>query len=168
MTPTQVLMALGGGCAIADCKVKNCYGILCLKGTGICPICGEKGGDRGKCPAAKTGKYQDCLNIARFGKRMNSAVQSYGYCTRCLAPWNFGTHHTRGANNDCVVHSRLQRIVLEKKPPGQSLENFVKSIVSTKGSYNDFLCTVVAPMITEKAKHHSDDSRKGKILRAVP
>ncbi|EJK63621.1 hypothetical protein THAOC_15709 [Thalassiosira oceanica] len=146
MTPSQVLMALGRGCAIAGCQVKNCYGKLCLEGTGMCPVCGEKG----KCPAVRTGKYNQCGNIAKFGHRMNDAVKSYGYCTRCLAPWRFGTHHTQGKDDDCVIHSRLQRIVLEKKPPRQSLEGFVTSIVSSPGSYNEFLCTVVAPMIKEK------------------
>ncbi|EJK65428.1 hypothetical protein THAOC_13707, partial [Thalassiosira oceanica] len=119
MTPNQVLMALGRGCAIAGCQVKNCYGKLCLEGTGMCPVCGEKG----KCPAVKTGKYNQCGNIAKFGHRMNDAVKSYGYCTRCLAPWRFGTHHTQGKDDDCVIHSRLQRIVLEKKPPRQSLRS---------------------------------------------
>ena len=158
MAPNQVLMALGRGCAIPGCQVKNCYGKICLEGTGMCPVCGEKG----MCPAVKTGKYNQCRNIARFGHRMNSAVKSYGYCTRCLAPWRFGTHHTQGRDDDCVIHSRLQRIVLEKKPPTQSLEGFVATIVSTRGNYNDFLCTVVAPMITEKAKCINDNSKKGK------
>ncbi|EJK55505.1 hypothetical protein THAOC_24762 [Thalassiosira oceanica] len=161
MTPNQVLMALGRGCAIAGCQVKNCYGKLCLEGTGMCPVCGEKG----KCPAVKTGKYNQCGNIAKFGHRMKDAVKSYGYCTRCLAPWRFGTHHTQGKDDDCVIHSRLQRIVLEKKPPRQSLEGFVTSIVSSPGSYNEFLCTVVAPMIKEKtsvqAVPGTADSNKG-------
>ena len=161
MTPHQVLMALGRGCAIAGCQVKNCYGKLCLEGTGMCPVCGEKG----KCPAIKTGKYNQCKNIAKFGHRMNAAVKSYGYCTRCLAPWRFGTHHTQGRDDDCVIHSRLQRIVLEKKPPRQSLEGFVTSIVSSPGNYKEFLCTVVAPMITEKTSVQAvpgpADSKKG-------
>ncbi|EJK74489.1 hypothetical protein THAOC_03828 [Thalassiosira oceanica] len=159
MAPNQVLMALGRGCAIAGCQVKNCYGKLCLKGTGMCPVCGEKG----KCPAVRTGKYNQCRNIDNFGHRMNAAVKSYGYCTRCLAPWRFGTHHTQGKDNDCVIHSRLQRIVLEKKPPGQSLEGFVTSIVSSPGNYNEFLCTVVAPMVTEKEKCLNDNRKKGKM-----
>ncbi|EJK63776.1 hypothetical protein THAOC_15550 [Thalassiosira oceanica] len=158
MTPNQVLMALGRGCAIAGCQVKNCYGKLCLKGTGMCPVCGEKG----KCPAVKTGKYNQCGNIVKFGHRMNDAVKSYGFCTRCLAPWRFGTHHTQGKDDDCVIHSRLQRIVLEKKPPRQSLEGFVTSIVSSPGSYNEFLCTVVAPMVTEKEKCLNEIRKKGK------
>ena len=81
---------------------------------------------------------------------MKSDVTNHGYCTRCLAPWRFGTHHTRDTKEDCAIHSRLQRAVLEKKPPGQTLGRFVGGTVSTQGNYDDFLCRVVAEMIIAK------------------
>ena len=81
---------------------------------------------------------------------MNQMVKSRGYCTKCLAPWAFGDHHTSGSSVDCAIQSRLQRVVLEKKPAGQSLGKFVGDIVSTPANYNEFLCTVVAPMIVAR------------------
>lgn len=145
MTRYDVLMTLGRQCVIPGCAEQNCFGNLCLE-SGMCSICGEKG----QCPSVTTGRYKDCKNIGSFGQQMKSAVSDHGYCTRCLAPWRFGRHHTRDNKEDCVIHSRLQRVVLEKKPPGQPLGRFVRGIVSTQGNYNDFLCEVVAEMIIAK------------------
>jgi len=88
--------------------------------------------------------------------RQNTVIFSYiKTFYRNLTPgfeFNLGLphHHTSGSSVDCAIQSRLQRVVLEKKPRGQSLGSFVGDIVSTSANYNEFLCTVVAPMIVAR------------------